>query len=603
MKSHKLIFIFSLTLMGALSAELYPGSASAEDNLVALQRDVLAAKKASASFAGKVKETGPKPTRQVTFDRQASDLMSELTGKTSVSTVEPNEKSSVSQGDGYMFKYPSPRSFEPKPNIEPRSAWIFDRVPKFFGKGKNEAYELSDGNALYKVAVSDGKITMKEAVDIAVANSIGAQALKKRIDVAKAKLMEAKRSLYPTVQLQLDENGGISPNSRAYRGRSQKINVNQPLYYGGELVLTVKQAEEGVLTAEADLEKAKNELIQQVRTAYYGVVKAEYNEQYQKELLREVEAIRKIIVAANNQKVIAHIDFLNMESQMQQVKFSADSTSNDTLAAYLTLRQAMNLESMVPLPVDLRLTLKKIAVDFDLLLDFAMQNSPDLMAKQAAYLSAVDGIKIYEAKKRPRFDLRGSYGQLGEVNVDTQAVEDGNSNLDLEKEWYLGVHASMPLGASTIEYDQIKHVFANTVSAFQGSQDYRHSVKFNLLDKFSDITDSESAAAALLQAEADWQKTRNDIVFKLKEHFYTLQKSVIQIDSATARMRYQEKQNNIFKYSMLTQDSPVSSYVDGMTEQASNRFSFIQAVTDYNTAVSDIAVLCGNPEYFASDDE
>src|SRR3989338_7682633 len=53
-----------------------------------------------------------------------------------------------------------------------------------------------DGELLYKVAVSDGKITLKEAIEIAEANSINIKALQKKIEVARAKLVEAKRALY-----------------------------------------------------------------------------------------------------------------------------------------------------------------------------------------------------------------------------------------------------------------------------------------------------------------------------------------------------------------------------------------------------------------------
>ncbi len=42
-------------------------------------------------------------------------------------------------------------------------------------------------------------------------------------------------------------------------------------------------------------------------------------------------------------------------------------------------------------------------------------------------------IFLYEAKKKPRFDLRASYGRLGEVFKDTQALEDEEDRLKLKQ--------------------------------------------------------------------------------------------------------------------------------------------------------------------------
>ena len=584
---------------------------ASEDTLISLQKDVLAAKGKQAMFVEKTENVGQssEDVKSVKGQDEAERLIGELTknGSSSIGSKEisPDQKASA-QSAGYKFDFPSPRSFQVKPNLEPKKTWIFSPLPKFLGFGGNNSYKLSDGEALYKVAVSDGKISIREAIDIGIANSIQLQALRKKVEVADAKWTEAKRALFPTAQLEYDKNGGHSPTDhRFYLGEAYKVNATQPLYYGGELVLTCKQAEENVKSAKADYEKAKNDFVHQVRQAYYGVVKTEYNSQYQADLLKEVNAVYKIVKTAHDQKLIAEVDYLNAESQYQQVNFSADSTRNDLLTAYLTLRQALNLDSEVDLPLDLKLGFKKSKPDFSNILNIALQNNPDVLSKELSFISAQDGIQIYEAKKRPRFDLRTSYGKLGEQYRDNIqfANPDLVTDVKTKPEWYVGVHGSMPFGANSVEYDQIKHAYGPTVSAFQGSEDWRHTVKFNLLDKLSDITDARGAQATLLQSEADWQKSRNDLIFKLKDDFYALQKALIQMDSAVAKMRYQEKQNGILKYTMSLQEATPANYLEGLIEQASDRFAFIQAVADYNLALSSIAVASGDPFYFSREDD
>jgi len=475
--------------------------------------------------------------------------------------------------------------------------------PFWFWPGNNyETQKISDGEALYKVAVSDKKVSLKEAVEIGLANNIGLQSLKKREEAAQAKLNEAKRALLPTVQLQAEVNGGKSP--RFYKGENQKINVSQPLFYGGELQATVKQAEANLKSIAAEYEKSKGESVHQVRTAYYGVIRAEYNSRYQAELYDKVSNIHKRSKEVYRQKLMAEVDFLNLESQYQQVFFQVESTKNDLLSAALLLRQSMGLDSDTDLPIDLKIHFKKTKPEFNKILSMAVQNNADLRSREATLEAAKYGVKIYQAKKLPRVDLRGSYGMLGETFHDTDAFLEEKADNDLEKEWFLGVEANMPLGASSIDYSQVKHVYGPTIfSATRGSEDWRHHVAFNLWDKLSNITDEKSAQAGLLQAQSEYEKAKNDLTIKIRDDFYTLQKSSIQIDSSVARIKYQEKQNLILEYMSGLQEASLSSLIDGLISQAQDRFSFIQAVADYELAKSSLSISIGDPDYFEDKSE
>lgn len=469
----------------------------------------------------------------------------------------------------------------------------------------------SDGEMLYRVAVSDNKITLNEAIDIAMANSIQIKALQKKVEAAKAKLTEAKRALYPTVQGVLERNGGLAsevgggdPHGRFYKGGNEKINVTQPLFYGGELHLTVKQAEVNVQSVEVELKKAKVDTIHQVKTAYYGAVKSEYNLQYQNDLYHEINDIHQRILKEHGQKIVSEIDYLNTESQYQQVYFQVESAKNDLQSAALVLQQTLNLPSDTNFPMDLHLNFVKISPDMDEVVETALKNNPDVLMKQYAYESAKYGVDVFHAKKYPHVDLKGSYGYLGENFQDSKSIEDAklpgakDNAIDPEKEWFLGVQTSMPLGPNSVEYSQVKHQYGPTVLALHGSEDWSHKVTFNLFDKLADITDEKSAQAALLQSQSEYEKAKNDVTLKIRDDFYNLQKSLIQIDSSAAKMRYQEKQNGVLRYMVGIQETQIQNLLEGLIEMAQDRFSFIQAITDYHLAVSSLNQSIGDSDYF-----
>ncbi len=583
----------------------------ADDSISNFQQEVIYAKQKHEIISTKMDAVQAFMDSQqaLTLRGEAQKLMQELAEK-------DDSKSQANLQNKFVKELP-----KEAPTKKSSLVTRLKTIPFFQGFRHREA-TVSDGEALYKVAVSDRKVMLKEAVEIGVANNVQLQALKKKIEVADAKLTEAKRALFPTVQGVWQVNGGhvagqvfptdgsttLVAGQRFYKGETRKINLNQPLFYGGELVLTVKQAEENVKSAKSEYSKARSEYVHQVRAAYYGLVKAEYNVQYQTELNDKVTAIYKRVKEEHNQKLISEVDFLNTESQYHQAYFQVESAKNDYQSADLVLHQTLSLDSNEPLPVNLKLSFVPIHPKFQEVLDLSLQNNAEVKIKEYAYISAQYGVQIFQAKKLPRVDLRGSYGLQGEAFHDTRVFMPGadgfgSGNNDLEKEWFLGVHASMPLGPNSVEYDQIKHKYGPTVLALTGSDDWTHKMTFNLMDKFSDITDEKSAQAALLQSRSDFEKAKNDLTLKVRDDFYNLQKSLIQIDSSIAKVRYQEKQNSILEYMLSMQETSVSNYLDGLIEQAQDKFAFIQAVVDYHIAVSGLSVSIGDPNYFETESQ
>ncbi len=584
--------------MGLGVSSFAPPAVSADESLSAFQSEIVAAKQKQQSDSGKLQLVHQLLDEQkgVMLNQEANRMLEELVadGYESAKDVQPKAMPRLV----FKEKKPGEAHFAPReaPPVKPEGPqwpWL-----SFVNWNKKSA----DGEALYKTALSDEKLTMRETADIGLVNNLSLQATKKKIEVAESKIVEAKRALFPTVQLITEENQGLV-SKRFYKGRNYKINVNQPLFYGGELVYTVKQAEENLKSSKKEYLKQRGEFIHQVRTSFYGVVKAEYNVQYQIEIYDKLNGYYKRAKEEKKQQIISEVDYLNIESRYYEVFYQLESAKSDFLAANLILRQSMGLDPDRAVPVDLKLRFTKVNPNMAELAELALKNNPDIQIKYSAVESAIYGVRVFQAKKYPRVDLRGSYGHLGEIFKDTKAIEDDNHDLDLEKEWFLGIHGSMPFGPHSAEYDFSKHVYGPTVLALTGSEDRRGRVQINLFDKLAEITDEKGAQAALLQAQADLNKSRDDVVLKVREELYNLEKSNIQVDASAAKYRYQHKQVAILEYLLGHQETTVDNVWDEMIQEAQNKFAFIQAVTDHELAFSSLAVTIGDPDYFEAETE
>jgi outer membrane protein TolC len=592
------------------------------DELASLQADVIVAKQKSSVFAETMDDVSLalEGAEKTPAQSEADALMEKLAKNqplpaSNILPVDPTQP----PADRPPTFYQRQELQRPPTDAEAGRKWPWSSIAGIFPKkktsivGNRDPYPpdslISDGDALYRVAVSDGRLSLQEAVDIATANNLQVQAAKKNVEVADAKLTEAKRALYPTVQLAWEENGGKNPNEtqddprlppgfRGYKGRSRKLNVTQPLFYGGELQNTVKQAEENLLSAKAEYKKAYNDFIHTVRLAYYGAVKAEYNMQYQAELFEKVARVLKQVRQERDEKLVSEIDALSVESQYYQALYQAEAAKTDVLAANVAVRQALSLDIDDVVPVDLKMDFVKIGNPFNELLGRALENNADVRIKVFALEAARYGIEIYQAKKKPHFDLKGSYGYLGETYVDDEAQIFGKASVDVEPEWFLGVTGRMPVGPHSVEYEHIKRKFGPTVLALTGAEDWKDRVTMDLFNRFGDITDERTAEYAFLVAKSEYQETKHQVTLKLRDDYYSLQKYLIQIDSSVAKVRYQEKQNAILEYMLGLRETSPASYVENLIDQANNKYAFIQAVADYNTSLSSLSVSIGDPGYF-----
>ena len=93
-------------------------------------------------------------------------------------------------------------------------------------------------------------------------------------------------------------------------------------------------------------------------------------------------------------------------------------------------------------------------------------------------------------------------------------------------------------------------------------------------------------------------KSRDEIIKKIREGTYSIERSLIQIDSSVAKVRYQEKQNKILDYLLGLQETQAANLIEGYIDLAQNKFSFIQAVADYHLALSELSLSIGDPYYF-----
>jgi hypothetical protein len=209
--------------------------------------------------------------------------------------------------------------------------------------------------------------------------------------------------------------------------------------------------------------------------------------------------------------------------------------------------------------------------------------------------------KIAKSKNWPKIDFIGSFGMAKEEYISKDAGVDPLGTVDadqkMEQQWYAGIKCSIPLWGSTGEYSYTKEVWAPVVSAYRGTSTITNSYKFNFLDNLAQFSEKASADVDLDRARQEFIKTKQDVTLEVKESCFNYEKALLQLDTASNKMKYQESDLELTKFKRQMDEAQDSNVVDSMIKLAQEKFGYVQAISDCQIAIASINKAVGIPDY------
>jgi len=445
-------------------------------------------------------------------------------------------------------------------------------------------------------------LNLDQCIDIALKNNLPLKTVKKSVKLAQWRLFESRRNLFAKVGIRWEEHTG-KVYQRHYYGRSLAVDIQQTVWHGGEFMYTMMQAQTNLKIVNKEHSRIKNDLILQVKKAYYTMEKAKENLKFQTELSDEVLKIYDMVIKEFESGVGASLELMNVTSQANQIKFQFVSAKGDVEVAELILKQSMNVDSRERIDIEPSPGFNRLSIDFENILRDAMIYRPEMQINSMMIQYYLYGQKVARAKSWPKIDLIGSFGMAKENMIAKDSGTDdpageGDFPDKLEQQWYGGVKCSIPMWGSTGEYSYVKEVWAPVVNTVKGTETITNSYKFNFLDNLAQYSDKASSDVELDKARQELIKTKQDVTLEVKESCFNYEKALLQLDTQTNKVRYQEGDLELVKFKRQLDEAQDSNVVDSMIKLAQERFGYAQAVSDCRVAIASISKAVGIPDYF-----
>lgn len=426
-------------------------------------------------------------------------------------------------------------------------------------------------------------LELRNLVDLALKNNQPTQVAKKEIEMAEIKVKEAQRNLFPGVKLSAYNTDG-EVFKVGYREREAKIQLNQPVYYGGQLIDTLKQAKTNLEITQKNYDRQRLEVIQKTETSYYNLIAAKTHIQEKQILLQEArELLEKVERLAAGGMALA-LEANSARTWCEKIQFQIDAIQQDKHMAELTLMQVLNVKESPEVTGNI-LGAKKLDLEFNHCLEVALNNRPEIYLSQLMVKFNEYGKKIDADKNKFTVDLTSSYGHY-EGAYKTEKMRNSEN-------WAVGLKATKPWGANTVNsnatHDSSKPRFGQTSPTKASTI----NAEFNLLDNLKRFSESKKTDIELSRAISDFNEATKTVTFEMQDAFLNYQKAVLQLKESEAEMKFRRSELEVTKIRALVGEASLSNAVESLFNLSEAQSNYIQAMANYYISLANIKKASG----------
>lgn len=458
------------------------------------------------------------------------------------------------------------------------------------------------GGGIFNEFNAAKEFSMEDCLDAASENSIPLEVAREQISLASMKVWEARRAFFPSLTLSWTRTSGIQSSGKV-EGLEYGIEGKQPAFHSGSIMYTLAQSKASLSIAESNYDKVRTELYFEVAKAYYILAKTKKQLDYTQDIYDEMKAFYEIAKKAYEKAVTPSIEFLNVESNFNQLYYQTISSKNEFDMAKLNLEQKLSVENAEGVDIVMDEEPGSVTKDMNACLELALENRPDLKIGLYTVKYAEYGKQIANAKEMPSVDVVGNFKKSAEVYREGFGSPTSTSPetqlLDPHKKWYVGLEASVPFLGNTASYSYFKRHDPPSLSTYQPDSESRGTtLKLDVLNNIKNLSDMEEAKIANIKAEQELEDARKKAIMEVKEAFYAYERSRIQLEATKSQKEFREKEFKILKYKSSMGENELSALFDSVTKLLEANTTYCDAGANLNISIAALNKAIGIENYF-----
>ncbi|MBI4435801.1 MAG: TolC family protein [Candidatus Omnitrophica bacterium] len=437
-------------------------------------------------------------------------------------------------------------------------------------------------------------LSLEECIQIGLSNHGAVKVAEEQARLARVRVAEARRGLYPTASVKWTETRGEAGLTTAdFLGREFTAEAQQLLFDGGRALALYKQAEVNYEILQATYDRLLADARFDITQAYYNFARLKHVVKTTRAAVGEAEGDlernrRRFDLGLNRP-----LDLLAVESQYRDLVNRAQALERDLVLAHLALAQAMSLPPTQSIDIEGLLGYEETAVTLESAIFLGLANRPEIELGELLVQFNQFGKEAAESLDKLQVNVTGSLGRRAEIFE----VQD----LNLKTEWFLGLNVSHPWGPNTISSESITQDRLPAVGQFTSTKFKSHTLRLSLFDRLK--SGKVEASVRLDEAMEELERTKRIVTFEIQQAFYDYRRAVDQIRGTGLEVAFAEESAKVVRAQAGLDEARVQDLFDTAARLLQVKTTYLEALANYHIAVAALNRAVGVEGYFRSKKE
>jgi len=304
-------------------------------------------------------------------------------------------------------------------------------------------------------------LTLEESIKIAVERSLSILSAEEEIKVKEFEERSSKADFYPKLSTSYSytrlDNDTVNDSKYTtylynpvtdshFPKKLTPLDTNtyefnltgtQPLFTGWRLTITHDLASLGIDTAKIQKEIVIQDLVLNVKSAYFGILQAEKLEKVATQAVGQLEAHLRVSQAFYDEGIIAKNDLLETEVQMAEARLNFIRATNRGEIARSLFNKLLRRELNKKVTIKDMLDYHPVGLTLDQCMERAELNRPEIKEVSLNIVSAEKGVELTKSSYYPTVNLIGNYQRkTDDILLDSNPGENAdNLTMILKGEW------------------------------------------------------------------------------------------------------------------------------------------------------------------------
>ena len=327
------------------------------------------------------------------------------------------------------------------------------------------------------------------------------------------------------------------------------LTASLPIFTGGKLKGTIKQAKANYQYNEVGVQRTYNEMRSTVTDGYFNMLQADNIQKLSAESVARLEDHLKNVQAQYDVGVVAKVDVLRSQVELANAKQTLIQAEN----AYQVAEANMN--KIVGLPMDTNLKLDNLLVynaydkNMDDCLAYAAEHRPELMQAKYNVDAAKGALMVARSGHMPQVAASA-----------TQQWYDSNWPGDENGNWGVGVNVSM-----------------------------------NVFDTGVTLSKIHGAEADLKKAEETYRNTVDSVNLDVRSNYLGLREAEKRISTTKLAVEQADEDYRIAQLRYMSGVGTNTDVLDAQVALTQAKTNYTKALYDYNTSKTALETSIGVP--------